>query len=79
MLPRPSILKIPNISSAYRWGLDGCGSGYSSSPAQLQASCDRDFSCSPLGGDCIDATNGGGGCGWELGIGIGQIVITIIT
>ena len=72
MLPKPSILKIPDASTALTGGLRGCGSGYSG-----VEKCSSQFSCSPVSGSsCID-TKFSSTCSWTLGIGVGGAALGV--
>ena len=78
MLPKPSILKVPNASHSVGGYIDPACGGYSAAGCAKKV-----FSCAPYGTNgagCIDATyskpKDDGGCSWTLGIGIGGIVVT---
>ncbi|HEY9059134.1 MAG TPA: hypothetical protein VIO64_01335 [Pseudobacteroides sp.] len=60
MLPKPSVIKIPDASSAFISGKPGCGYYTGSSP------CVDGSNYTPPSS---------GGCSWTLGIGAGGAVV----
>lgn len=61
MLPKPSIFKLPQLSSSVFNGLTGCNTGYT-------------YQCVTGYTACVDTYTG---CSWGLSVNVGGIIVVV--